>query len=238
MKPSLQDLIAKSYDLFPRGIERRDPRYAETPEVRRQKAARIPASARYNDWRSMVRRLRAQFPENIFPGVEIHNECLFLQSPTAGADNDRCYTGGLSLPSRSPEETHHRLDFLVSFVVPYYILRSSHMVDEPETPELPPGLRPRTIFIGDTCYALPPDPNAVEDEPRQKRRLKRQVESFTLSPDEEPFAKAISEEIETTFPGYEPIPPEVGLTVIPDVQAGGKWFGEATIFTCLFSDNW
>ncbi len=236
MKHTTAELIKTVYTYFPQGLQEAEPRYKETPEYVRRMEARIPASARFRDWCRMLTRIRERFPDAL-RDIEIQNFSPFLASPTV-AGLDRCYTGGLSLPSRTPEETNHQLEFLVSFVVPYYILRSSHLVDEPETPELPPGLRPRTIFIGDTCYALPPDPNAVDDEPRQKRRLKRQVDSFTLSPDEEPFANAISEEIETTFPGYEPIPPEVGLTVIPDVQAGGKWFGEATIFTCLFSDNW
>ena len=30
----------------------------------------------------------------------------------------------------------------------------------------------------------------------------------------------------------------VGLTVVPEVEAGNKAFGEATLFTCLFSDDW
>lgn len=237
MKHSVEDLIAKSYDLFPRGIEQRDPRYAETPEVLRQKALRVPASARYDDWRSLLRLLSERFPEKEFPGVEIHNECLFLQSPTAGADSDRCYTGALWLPSRSPAETHHLLEFVVSFVVPYYAVQSSHFEDDLETPAVPAAQRGRIVIEGDTMYVFPPDPNALDEEPAQKP-LRRQVRTFVLSPDELPFAKAISEAIETTFAGHEPLPPEVGLTAIPDVQAGNKWFGEATIFTCLFSDNW
>ncbi len=238
MKQPVKDLISRSYELFPRGIEQRDPRYAETPEVLRQKAARIPASARYNDWRSMLRRLKERFPDKQFPGVEVHNECLFLQSPTAGADSDRCYTGALWLPARDPGETRHELEFLVSFVVPYYVIQSSHFEEDREVPEVPPARRARTVIEGDTFYTFPPDPNTVNGGPMEQMQRTRRVRSFTFSPDEEPFAKTIAAEIEATFPGYEPILPEVGLTAVPDVQAGNKWFGEATIFTCLFSDDW
>ncbi len=126
----------------------------------------------------------------------------------------------------------------MSFVVPYYALQSSHFEEDLETPEVPAAKRGRIVIEGDTMYVFPPDPNAVDEEPQEKMPRVRQVRTFVLSPDEEPFAKVIAEEIETTFPGYEPILPEVGLTVVPDVQAGNKWFGEAAIFTCLFSDNW
>lgn len=205
MKHSVQELIATAYELFPRGIQQGDPAYAQSPELLRQKAARIPASARYDTWRAMLRRLQARFPADQFPGVDVHNESLFLQSPTAGADLDRCYTGALWLPVRAPNEKHHELEFLVSFVVPYYVIYSSRNV------------------------LLPQPVGKLETETER---------SFDLSADEQPFARAIAEEIESTFPGHEPISPEVGLTVVPDVQAGNRWFGESTIFTCLFSDGW
>jgi hypothetical protein len=55
-------------------------------------------------------------------------------------------------------------------------------------------------------------------------------------PDEKPAA--IAEEIEATYPGYQPIPPELGNEVVPDVAIEGAWFGKATIYLCLFSDVW
>ncbi len=72
---------------------------------------------------------------------------------------------------------------------------------------------------------------------RQGKPAVNAVSSFEISPADEPFAKAIAEEIEATFPGHEPMPPEVGLTIVPDVVAGRGWFGEATLFGCLFSDD-
>jgi hypothetical protein len=97
------------------------------------------------------------------------------------------------------------LEFLVSFVVPYYVLRSERQI--------------------------PQEARAGELDVRFDT-------SFDLTPDELPIAKAIVEEVEQTFPDHEPLDPQVGLTVVPDVVAGGRWFGEATIFTCLFSDSW
>lgn len=237
MRHSVQELVATAHEYFPRGIPSVDPRYGQSPEVLRQKAVRVPVSAQYVRWRAMLDGLRLRFPEAQFPGVHVENACYFLQVATA-TNHDRCFTGQIWLPARSPLETHHKLEFLVSFVVPYYVLQSSHFEDDLETPEVPAAKRGRIVIEGDTMYVFPPDPNAVDDEPKETKPRRKEVRSFTLSPDEEPFARAIAEEIEVTFPRCEPIPPEVGLTVVPGVEAGSRSFGEATIFTCLFSDNW
>jgi hypothetical protein len=55
-------------------------------------------------------------------------------------------------------------------------------------------------------------------------------------PDEKPAA--IAEEIEATYPEYQPIPPELGNEVVPDVDMHWASFGEETIYICLFSDVW
>ena len=55
-------------------------------------------------------------------------------------------------------------------------------------------------------------------------------------PDEKPAV--IAEEIEKTYPGYQQIPPELGNEVVPDVEMDGEMFGDATIYTCLFSHVW
>jgi hypothetical protein len=57
-------------------------------------------------------------------------------------------------------------------------------------------------------------------------------------PEEEPVAPEIVQEIEATYPGYQTIPPELGNEVVPDVDSDGTPFGEATIYTCLFSPVW
>ncbi|WP_437485511.1 hypothetical protein WME75_01055 [Sorangium sp. So ce1014] len=58
----------------------------------------------------------------------------------------------------------------------------------------------------------------------------------TGEPDEIPAA--VAEEIEATYPGYEPIPSELGNEVVPDVDMDAVWMGEATIYMCLFSPKW
>ena len=205
MKHSVEELIDVAYQYFPRGIAQRDAQYAETPEVARQKAARGPASARYNDWRALLRRLEARFPAERFAGVEVHNRSFFLQSATAAVHQDRCFTGELWYPSRDPELEHEKLEFFISFAVPYYaICRVRHVLSRHS--------------------------GKVTGLSTER--------SFDMTADDLPYSEAIAEEIRRTFPDHEPIAPEVGLTVVPDVQAGNNWFGESTIFTCLFSDSW
>jgi hypothetical protein len=207
MKHSTQELIATAYEYYPQEIPRGDPRYDQTPEVLRQREARVLAVARYKDWRPLLRRLMARFPEEQFPGVIVQNNSLELEAITSELMWNRCLAGFLWHPVHTSKESHLSLVFLVSFVVPYYTIYSE-----------------RHVFNGQ----LTPKGNPATN-------IKR---SFDLSPEELPFAEAIEEEIRTTFPGHEPILPEVGLTVVPNVQAGNKWFGESTIFTCLFSDLW
>jgi hypothetical protein len=55
-------------------------------------------------------------------------------------------------------------------------------------------------------------------------------------PDEKPAA--IADEIEATYHGYQQIPPEIGNTVVPDVDMDGVILGEATIYISLFSRVW
>ncbi|WP_438034395.1 hypothetical protein [Sorangium sp. So ce204] len=57
-------------------------------------------------------------------------------------------------------------------------------------------------------------------------------------PEEEPVAREVAREIEATYPGYQPIPPELGNEVVPDVELDGVMMGEATIYVCLFSIVW
>jgi hypothetical protein len=56
----------------------------------------------------------------------------------------------------------------------------------------------------------------------------------TGAPGEEPAAIDLAREIEATYPGYQPIPPELGNEVVADVVDLGK----TTIYVCLLSDVW
>jgi hypothetical protein len=57
-------------------------------------------------------------------------------------------------------------------------------------------------------------------------------------PGEEPVALDLAREIEATYPGYQPIPPELGDEVVPDVALNTEYFGSATIYHCLLSEVW
>jgi hypothetical protein len=57
-------------------------------------------------------------------------------------------------------------------------------------------------------------------------------------PEEEPVAREIAREIESTYPGCRPIRPELGNEVVPDVAMSVVLMGEATIYMCLFSEVW
>ncbi|WP_437544841.1 hypothetical protein WME97_37090 [Sorangium sp. So ce367] len=59
-----------------------------------------------------------------------------------------------------------------------------------------------------------------------------------IIPEEEPVAHEIAREIEATYPGYRPIPPELGNEVVPDVAMDTVSMGKATIYMCLFSVVW
>jgi hypothetical protein len=55
---------------------------------------------------------------------------------------------------------------------------------------------------------------------------------------EEDAACDLVREIEATFPGYAPIPPELGDEVVPDVSLDKRLFGEATIYDCILAQEW
>jgi hypothetical protein len=55
--------------------------------------------------------------------------------------------------------------------------------------------------------------------------------------DEEPCVSALAQEIEATY-GYEPIPPEIGNEIVPDLALDARALGKATIYDCLLSAVW
>ena len=55
---------------------------------------------------------------------------------------------------------------------------------------------------------------------------------------EESAALDLVRAIETTYPGHEPIPAELGNEVVPDVALDAKGFGKATVYFCLLSPEW
>jgi hypothetical protein len=57
-------------------------------------------------------------------------------------------------------------------------------------------------------------------------------------PVEELPALDLAREIEATYPGYEPIPPELGDELVPDVCVDHRQLGQATIYDCVLSPEW
>ena len=55
---------------------------------------------------------------------------------------------------------------------------------------------------------------------------------------DEPAALDLAQEIEATYPGYEPIPLELGNEVVPDVCLDTRNFGRVTIYHCLLAEVW
>jgi hypothetical protein len=202
-------------------------------------AARRQAGANNEPWRAMLRRLGDQFPEN-----SVQNRSLHLPAGSL----DACYSGRLSLPTNTPDEHYHYLGFLVSFLVPYYVVYSLRCVDDLEKIE---EMKARSaeqawsacVCIKNTLVILPAwmfkilPAWMVKPEPPPKIEAFRNVISFELSPDEQPYAAWIAEDIKATW-GHEHMPPEAGKVVVPDVATNLRSFGEATLYDCLFSDDW
>jgi hypothetical protein len=221
----MDELLGVVYRHYPRGMARSDPLYEQTEEYRRLSEARRQAGAAQEPWRAKLRRLRQQFPTN-----EVQN--LSLHLPTGA--HDAAYAGQVFLPA-SPGEHFHTVGFLVGFLVPYYVVYSSRIVDDDERDE---GFRVEMVhlvFDEDTCQVLPAEPGASDAEPAQRPR--REIRRYELSSDEQPYAAWIARQIETNW-GCERMPPEVGSVIVPDVATNLRSCGEATFYDCLLSDIW
>lgn len=145
MRHTTKELMAIAHEYFPKGMTRDDPGYDRTPEVQRQTAARAEASARYDAFRSVLRRL-----EERFPGTVVENRSHALRSPT-GDGLDRCFDALVDLPLRRPEERRHSLQLLISFVVPYYVIGSLHGV--PDSTDYPRLLRSLILIPDEALVA-------------------------------------------------------------------------------------
>ena len=200
MKHTVDELLAIAYSYYARGITHADPGYYDTQERQRLIDARRHAGTedRFERWRHMIFRLEARFPDS-----HVMDRSLHLHTGTW----DACYSGWLIMPPLPGEDQRH-IGFLVSFLVPYYVVYTS-----------------RVTFLDMH------DPAHREDWVQQKI-------AFTFAPDEEPYARAVIAEIEATYPDHEPMPPEVGQMIVPGVVTSRRYIDTATLFDCLFSDEW
>ena len=140
----------------------------------------------------------------------------------------------------------HTIACLVSFLVPYYVIYSTRtrLVEDPDE---------KAAFLARRARQRP-----RRHEARVRKRLEEALKrgavyrtvgwpaerpittrdvTLELSPEEQPYAAAMAREIETTY-GYEPMPPEIGNIIVPEVETASRRSGEATIYTCLMSDQW
>jgi hypothetical protein len=120
----------------------------------------------------MLHRLTEQLPD-----AHVQNRSLHLSTGTW----DACYSGAVHFPDR------HWLGFLVSFIVPYYIIYSARTVDDPEATEARRALasqvapEPRRdtadVYVGNTMTvkrreAMTPEAlAALEDQERRYREV-------------------------------------------------------------------
>jgi hypothetical protein len=238
MKQALEELLAMVYRYYPRGLSVDDLRYRESEEWRRIVAERRRAGATCESWRQLLRRLGEQFPE-----YSVQNRAIHL--PVGEADAS--YSAYVHMPVTTPGEHSHSLGFLISFLVPYYIVYSTRIVDAPEAKEENKTENDGEVtwYVGDTCYVgrRSDAPAHLRDELEGKKIQKpketaRRIErSLDPTPEEQPCASWIAREIESMF-GYERMPSEVGKVIVPDVATNLRSLGEATLYDCLFSDDW
>ena len=234
MNHSIEELTHIVYRYYPRGISESDPNRAETKETRQLVEARRRAGADCSRWLDMLKRLGAQFPERGISNLSVH---------LVTGRSDACYSGSLSLPDHTAEHWHH-INFMVSFVAPYYIVFSSRVFEDLEELERMKARRASpadtvALFFGDTMFVLPAEivkPEFREPPPFKFRPRARKI-SFDFSPDEQAYSARIAQEIEATW-GYERMPPEVGRVIVPEVATDNRLLGEATLNDCLFSDSW
>ena len=211
MKHSIEELVDVVYRYYPRGVSYDDPGRAQTVEDRRLVEARIEAGTDCERWLDLQRRLNVQFP-----GM-VTDVSVLLKLGT----HDAGYAGSVHVPNAAGDDWYP-LAYRVSVLVPYYIVYGARVVEELAGVEPRKASRPRTprfvsVYEHDTMYVVPS--SLVKPELRGPAREvpdRRRDLSFDLSSEERPHASTIAQEIEATY-GYEPIPPEIGELVVPDV---------------------
>lgn len=72
--------------------------------------------------------------------------------------------------------------------------------------------------------------------PGQPSAGTRREVTHEIEAPERAIATIIAAEIEDVF-GYEPMPPEIGDSIVPDVATSVRPIGQATLYDCLFTDD-
>jgi hypothetical protein len=154
------------------------------------------------------------------------------------------YEGRVELPL-GPGEQAHCLYFLVSFLVPYYVVYATRTVEAPRQVAAVERCDPPKVLVAThdppVLWALPRAvvrPEVAEEHDRwlaARGPGKRRDVHFDLATDEQLAASHVVREIEATY-GYAPMAPDVGQVVVPDVETGLRSSGEVTLYDCLFTE--
>ena len=231
MKTEIQALFDAVYRHYPRDIAVDDVLYKASEEYQRLATARRNAGTgeRKETWYAFLRRASKQFAP-----LDVQNMSLHL--PTGA--HDAGYHGRLALPE-TPGRRHPTIGVLISFLVPCYVLYRYHFEERDPDPQMVARVvQSRTFCLGDTMYVVGLDhPAARFIPPMELGPQSEQVLGFDFFPEEQPYADRLGRDIESTW-GAERMPPEIGQLRVPDVAIAGRLPGEATLYDCLFTDQW
>lgn len=231
MKTSIRSLFDAVYRHYPRNIPADDIAYKASEEYQRLAKARRDAGSgeRQSVWWAFQRRVEERFPETTVQNMSIH-------LPTGA--HDAGYSARIALPEdKVPRRAS--IGVLISFLVPCYVLHRWHFEEAAPDPEMiARAAQSRTFYLGDTMYVVGLDhPAAPFIPPTEIGPRPEQVQGFDFFVEEQLYADWLAQEIESTW-SAERMPPEIGRLRVPDVSIAGRLPGEATLYDCLFTDQW
>jgi hypothetical protein len=119
MKHTINDLLDTVYRYYARGISNNDPRRKSTEEEQRLSAIRHQAGVDDTLWQALLDRLELAFPD-----ATVQNDSFHLQT----GKYDACYSGRIFLKPVHGEH-YHSVGFMVSLLLPYYVIYSTRIVD-------------------------------------------------------------------------------------------------------------
>lgn len=209
LRHSLDELTQIVYRYYPRGTPPSDTERTEKYRFRVDACRR--AHAERKPFQAMLDRLQAAIP-----GSEVSYDGMHL----ADGGFDTSYSANVELS----ETDLHRLRIHVSVIAPYYLLLWRRAYCVPGTMRPTPAWMLKDLEDG----FIPPPPHD-EYSPFE--------ESFDFSPDQEHLARLLATEIESTYPGYQLMPPEIGHQVVPEVTTDMHLLTFPTLYHCLFASH-
>jgi hypothetical protein len=106
--------IARSYYALDKGEV--GPARHDNPEGRKQREAHVRACDKYREWLAFLERIDTRFP-----GRQVENRSIFRQGPNTSI-YDLAYAGTIDLATRNADERYRYLGFMVSIVIPCYVV--------------------------------------------------------------------------------------------------------------------